>query len=64
MDKFGAYIPPHFPASFVTISVTPSDTTVQTIHYGITLKGIELTGTTEGEPIIPKICIVRSIGKY
>lgn len=63
MDKFGAYTPPQFPTSFVTISATPSDTTVQTIHYGITLKGIELTGITEGEQVIPKICIVRSIGK-
>ena len=43
----------------MTVSAIPSDTTVSEIHYGITLKGINLTE----EPLTPKIYIVLSLGE-
>ena len=55
--------PPQFPSCLVTVSATTSDTTVPAIEYGIILKGIKLNITTEGGPLVPMICIVRSLGK-
>ena len=55
--------PPQFPSCLVTVSATPSATTVPAIEYGITLKGIKLNITTEEGPLVPMICIVRSLGK-
>ena len=46
----------------MTISATPSDTTVPVIEYGISLKGIKLTSITEEELLMQKIYIVRSLG--
>ena len=55
--------PPQFPSCFMTVSATPSDTTVPVLQYGITLNGIKLNVINEGEIVIPEICIVRSLGK-
>ena len=55
--------PPQFPSCLVTVSATPSDTTALAIEYGITLKGVKLNSITEGEQLVPMICIVRSLGK-
>ena len=55
--------PPQFPSCLMTVSATPSDTTVPVLQYGITLNGIKVNVINEGETLIPKICIVRSLGK-
>ena len=55
--------PPHFPSCLMTVSVTPSDTTVPVLQYGITLEGIKLNVINEGETLIPEIYIIRSLGK-
>ena len=60
---FSDQSPPHFPSCLMTVSVTPSDTTVPVLQYRITLNGIKLNIINEGETIIPEICIVRSLGK-
>ena len=56
-------IPPQFPSCLMTVSATPSDTTVPVLQYRITLNGIKLNVINEGEALIPEICIVRSLGK-
>ena len=60
---FSDQSPPQFPSCLMTVSATPNDTTVPVLQYGITLNGIKLNVINEGETLIPKICIVRSLGK-
>ena len=60
---FSEQSPPQFPSCLMTVSATPNDTTVPVLQYGITLEGIKLNVINEGETLIPKICIVRSLGK-
>ena len=55
--------PPQFPSCFMTVSATPSDTTVPVLQYRITLNGIKVNVVKERETLIPEICIVRSVGK-
>ena len=55
--------PPEFPSILMTVSATPSDTTVPVLQYRITLNGIKVNIINEGETLIPEICIVRSLGK-
>ena len=47
----------------MTVTATPSDTTVSEIRYSISLKGIKLNSMNEGEKLTPRIYIVRSLGK-
>ena len=49
--------PPHFPSCLITVSATPSVTTVPVLQYGISLRGI-----SNEEDLIQKIYIVRSLG--
>ena len=56
--------PPQFPSCLMTVSATPSNTTVPVLQYRISLNGIKLNVINEGEALIPEICIVRSLGKY
>ena len=60
---FSDQSPPQFPSCLMTVSATPSDTTVPVLQYGITLNGIKVNVINEGELLIPEICIVRSLGK-